>query len=69
MGRYEVTQAQWMALLDTTVNPSAFQSSSNEVPAAKVPQRPVVSVSWEEVQDFLTLTEMCLPTEAEWEYA
>jgi formylglycine-generating enzyme required for sulfatase activity len=64
MGRYEVTQAQWEAVMGT--NPSHFKDSS----------RPVESVPWEDVQRFLnTLNDKKdgyryrLPTEAEWEYA
>jgi formylglycine-generating enzyme required for sulfatase activity len=67
MGRYEVTQAQWTAVMGS--NPSAFQSASAQVPAAQVPNRPVEKVSWNMIQDFLTATGMRLPTEAEWEYA
>ena len=67
MGRYEVTQAQWLARMGS--NPSPFQSASTQVPAAQVPNRPVESVSWNTIQGFLTQTGMRLPTEAEWEYA
>jgi formylglycine-generating enzyme required for sulfatase activity len=67
LGRYEVTQAQWTARMGS--NPSSFQSSSAEVPAAQVPNRPVERVSWNTIQGFLTQTGMRLPTEAEWEYA
>jgi len=67
MGRYEVTQAQWTAVIGS--NPSHFQSASPEVPAAQVPNRPVEKVSWTMVQGFLSATGMRLPTEAEWEYA
>jgi len=67
MGRYEVTQAQWTALMGS--NPSNFQSASTEVPLEQVPQRPVEKVSWDMIQPFLSQTGMRLPTEAEWEYA
>jgi len=66
MGRYEVTQAQWQARMG--LNPSYFQSVSEEVSATEVPNRPVERVSWVMIQGFLTLG-MRLPTEAEWEYA
>ncbi len=66
MGRYEVTQAQWQARMGS--NPSFFQSSSTQVPAAQVPNRPVEQVNWNTIQGFLTQTGMRLPTEAEWEY-
>ena len=66
LGKYEVTQAQWHAVMGT--NPSAFRFS---------PQyHPVESVSWDDVQAFLQQLNARepglryrLPTEAEWEYA
>jgi len=68
MGQYEVTQAQWHALMGS--NPSAFQNASPDVPQNQVPNRPVETVSWNMVQGFLNATTgMRLPTEAEWEYA
>jgi formylglycine-generating enzyme required for sulfatase activity len=67
LGRYEVTQAQWQAVMGS--NPSYFQGSSSQVPASQVPQRPVENVSWNSIQGFNTATGLRLPTEAEWEYA
>jgi formylglycine-generating enzyme required for sulfatase activity/CxxC motif-containing protein (DUF1111 family)/subtilisin-like proprotein convertase family protein len=70
MGRYEVTQAQWIARMGS--NPSYFQSSSAQVTAAQVPNRPVEQVSWNMIAGtggFLSGTGLRLPTEAEWEYA
>ncbi len=67
MGRYEVTQAQWTAVMGW--NPSYFQTASAEVPASEVANRPVEQVSWNTIQGFLSATGMRLPTEAEWEYA
>lgn len=63
IGRYEVTQAQWQAVMGE--NPSM----------PKNPDAPVCNVSWDDCQQFLKkLNEMTgrkfrLPTEAEWEYA
>ncbi|MBR5323603.1 MAG: SUMF1/EgtB/PvdO family nonheme iron enzyme [Muribaculaceae bacterium] len=63
IGRYEVTQAQWRAIMGE--NPSKFTDYNN----------PVEQVSWSEAQEFckklstLTGKKYRLPTEAEWEYA
>jgi formylglycine-generating enzyme required for sulfatase activity len=67
MGRYEVTQSQWLTRMGS--NPSFFQDASAQVPADEVLHRPVDRVSWITVQGFLGATGMRLPTEAEWEYA
>ena len=67
MGRYEVTQAQWLAQMGS--NPSVYTSASAQVPASQVGNRPVERVSWTTIQGFLSATGMRLPTEAEWEYA
>ena len=64
MGQYEVTQAQWQAVMGN--NPSYFENCDN---------CPVENVSWNDVQEFLTKLNTQtgknyrLPTEAEWEYA
>ena len=63
IGKYEVTQAQWMAIMGE--NPSKFINDNY----------PVENVSWYDVQLFITKlneknkTNYRLPTEAEWEYA
>src|SRR5205085_7298479 len=63
MGKYEVTQAQWRAVMGT--NPSS----------SKGDYLPLESVSWDDAQEFcrklsqMTGHEYRLPTEAEWEYA
>ncbi len=67
MGQYEVTQAQWKAIMGK--NPSYFKDCDD---------CPVENVSWNEIQEFIkTLNwrvttggkKYRLPTEAEWEYA
>ena len=67
LGRYEVTQAQWTAVMGS--NPSLHTAASAAVPAAQVPNRPVERVSWSAVRTFLLATATRLPFEAEWEYA
>jgi formylglycine-generating enzyme required for sulfatase activity len=62
MGRYEVTQAQWLAT--TGFNPSQFQQFPDS------PLLPVERVSRSMIdQSFLAVTGLRLPTDAEWEYA
>ena len=63
MGKYEVTQALWQAVMGN--NPSRFKGEN----------LPVETVNWNECQEFITkLNSMTgrkfrLPTEAEWEYS
>jgi formylglycine-generating enzyme required for sulfatase activity len=68
-GRFEVTQAQWTAVMGA--NPAVFKRGND------APQRPVESVSWDDCQRFIARLNALalapgtfrLPTEAEWEYA
>ncbi len=63
IGKYEVTQAQWRAVMGS--NPSGFKGDN----------LPVENVSWNDAKEFcrrlsqMTGKEYRLPTEAEWEYA
>ena len=66
LGRYEVTQAEWEAVMGS--NPSGFDECG--------PDCPVENVSWNDVQEFIRRLNATvgeeryrLPTEAEWEYA
>ena len=65
LGKFEVTQGQWRALMGS--NPSSFIDCGDNCPVAKV--------SWEEAHEYVKkLTEKAgqpyrLPSEAEWEYA
>lgn len=65
MGRYEMTQRQWEAVMGT--NPSRFAGDAD---------RPVERVSWRDCQEFaaklndlLETDGFSLPDEEEWEYA
>ena len=63
IGRYEVTQEEWQAVMGS--NPSEFKGS----------RKPVEQVSWNDCESFIsklnsiTGKNFRLPTEAEWEFA
>ena len=68
MGKYEVTQEEWEAVMGD--NPSRFRAGCSRCPVERV--------SWDDIQEFIRrLNEQesgggyayRLPTEAEWEYA
>ena len=67
VGKYEITQAQWQAVMDAT--PWAGHDS-----VLNHPDSPAVYVSWQDAQAFITTLNMIgqgtfrLPSEAEWEY-
>ncbi len=65
MGKYEITQGQWKAIMGN--NPSKFGDCGDGCP--------VENVSWNDIQQFInklnkkSSQNYRLPTEAEWEYA
>lgn len=65
LGKFEVTQAEWFALMGE--NPSDYDDHTGELP--------VETVSWIDAQEFVRRLSLKagrqyrLPTEAEWEYA
>jgi len=75
MGRYEITQAQWVAVMNSW--PATAPSPTHGV----APNNPAYSVSWTDAQNFIAAINahivttgqgsitMRLPKEAEWEYA
>lgn len=67
IGKYEVTQGEWKALMGSDNNPSRFKNCGDICPEE--------NVSWNDVQEFIkklnakTGKQYRLPTEKEWEYA
>lgn len=66
LGKFEVTQGQWQAVMGT--NPSEFENCGSNCPVERV--------SWDDAQEFIKRLnakndgyEYRLPSEAEWEYA
>ncbi len=71
MGKYEVTQAQWKAVMGTTVRQQRDKAIIPWNLKGEGPGHPMYYVSWEEAVEFCNRLgrNFRLPTEAEWEYA
>jgi uncharacterized protein (TIGR02996 family) len=82
LGRYEVTQGQWQAVMGSNLSyfcrTGGGKDAVKDVPDAELNQFPVEKVSWEDAQQFIKKLNGAekssgwvyrLPTEAEWEYS
>jgi len=71
MGKYEVTQGQWKAVMGTTLSQQRDKADSPWHLKGEGPEHPMYYVSWEEAMEFCKRLggDFRLPTEAEWEYA
>lgn len=59
IGKYEVTQEQWIAVMGQPPHGFSFPGDNN----------PADTISWNDIQGFEAATGLGLPTEAQWEYA
>jgi formylglycine-generating enzyme required for sulfatase activity len=64
IGKYEVSQSEWMRVVQATKGGLKAESSIH-----KGDDLPVDEVSWDDCKAFCRATGLSLPTEAQWEYA
>ncbi|MEH2352310.1 SUMF1/EgtB/PvdO family nonheme iron enzyme [Nostoc sp.] len=75
MGKYEITQAQYQAIMGSNIFHKIIGNANNNPSSFKGEKRPVENVSWNDAVEFCkklsqkTGKTYRLPTEAEWEYA
>jgi formylglycine-generating enzyme required for sulfatase activity len=67
LGKFEVTQAQW--LRHTSRNPSNYTAQSECVGPPVTPLHPVEQVPWTDAERVLRELDLVVPTEAQWEAA
>lgn len=75
IGKYEVTQAQWQAIMGTSVREQQDKTNPSWPLRGEGDNYPMYYVGWDEAQEFcqklseVTGKKYMLPTEAQWEYA